>query len=76
MLADKLDQYKEKGNKYVDDNIRKIQELYINEETKKEEGKVEDEKVILIKPYKISTTTSSSSSKTSFIMDEVENLLK
>jgi len=76
MLADKLDQYKEKGNKYVDDNIWEIQELYIDEETKKEEGKVEDEKVILIKPYEVSTTTSSSSSKTSFIMDEVENLLK
>ena len=42
---------------------------------KKEEGKVEDEEVILIKPYEVSTTTSSSS-KTSFITDKVENLLK
>ena len=36
---------------------------------------MEDKKVILIRPYKISTATSSSS-KTSFIMDEVENLVK
>jgi len=36
---------------------------------------VEDEEVILIKLYKVSTTTSLSS-KTSFIMDEVENLVK
>jgi len=43
---------------------------------KKEEGKVEDEEVILIKPYEVSTTTSLSSSQTSFITDEVENLLK
>ena len=76
MLADELDHYKERGNKYVDNNIWEIQELYINEETKKEEEKVEDKEVILIKLYEVSTTTSSSSSQTSFIIDEVENLLK
>ena len=73
MLANELDHYKERGNKYVDDNIQEIQELYIEEG--KKEGKVEDEEVILIKLYKVSTTTSLSS-KTSFIMDEVENLVK
>ena len=36
---------------------------------------VEDKEVILVKPYEVSTTTSSSSS-TSFIMDKVENLFK
>ena len=76
MLANELDRYKEKGNKYVDNNIWEIQELYINEETKKEEGKVEDEEVILIKPYEVSTTMFLSSLKTSFITDEVESLLK
>ena len=76
MLANELDHYKERGNRYVNDNIWEIHELYINEEMKKEKGKVEDEEVILIKPYKVSTTTSSSSSQTSFITDEVENLLK
>jgi len=74
ILADELDHYKKKGNKYIDDNIWEIQELYMDEETKKKEGKVEDKEVILIKPYKVSMTTSSSS--TSFITDEVKNLLK
>jgi len=74
MLADELDHYKEKGNKYVDNNIQKIQELYIDKETKKKEGKVEDEEVILIRPYKVATTTSLS--LISFIMNEVKNLLK
>jgi len=73
MLADELDQYKEKGNEYVEGHIREIQELYIKEENK-EKGRVEDEEVILVKPYKVSTTTSLSS--TSFIMDKVEHLLK
>ena len=69
MLANELDHYKERGNRYVDDNIREIQELYI------EEKKMEDEEVILIKSYEISMTTSSPST-TSFITDEVENLIK
>ena len=43
MLADKLDQYKGKGNKYMEDNIQEIQELYMNEKTKKEKEKVENE---------------------------------
>ena len=73
MLADELDQYKGKGNKYMDDNIQEIQELY-KEEEKVETGQVEDEEVILVKLYKISSTMSSS--RTSFIIDEVENLLK
>jgi len=75
MLADKLDYYKGRGNRYVDDNIQEIQELYVDEEMKKEKGKVEDDKVILIKPYKVSMTTSSSS-QTSFITDKVKNLFK
>jgi len=59
----------------VKENIREIQELYIKEENKGEGGVVEDKEVILVKPYKVSIATSSSSS-TSFIMDEVEYLLK
>jgi len=46
----------------------------MDEETKKKKGKVKDEEVILIKPYEVSMTTSSS--LTSFITDEVKNLLK
>ena len=75
MLANKLDHYKERDNRYVNNNIWEIQELYMNEEMKKEEGKVEDKEVILVKPYEISTATSSSL-QTSIIMDEVKNLFK
>jgi len=73
-LADELNRYKEKGNRYVEENIREIQELYVKEENREEGGVVEDKEVILVKLYEVSTTTSSSS--ISFIMDEVENLLK
>ena len=75
MLANELDRYKGKENRYVEENIREIQKLYIEEKNRGEKGAIEDEEVILVKPYEISTTTSSSSS-TSFIMDKVENLLK
>jgi len=75
MLADKLDYYKRRGNRYVDDNIQEIQELYVDEEMKKEKGKVKDNEVILIKPYEASITTFSSS-QTSFITDEVKNFFK
>jgi len=75
MLANELDRYKEKGNDYMDSNIREIQELYINEEMKEDKGTVENEEVILIQPYKASSKTTSSFT-TSFITDEVENLVK
>jgi len=75
MLANKLDRYKEKGNDYMDSNIREIQELYINEEMKEDKGTVENKEVILIQPYKASSKTTSSFT-TSFITDEVENLVK
>ena len=75
MLANELDQYKGKDNKYMDNNIQEIQELYVEEEKKEEKGVVESEEVILVRPYKVSSTTTSSSG-TSFIMNEVENLLK
>ena len=74
MLVDELDQYKGKGNRYVEENIREIQNLYIEKENREEKGVVEEEEVILIKPYEMSTTMSLSS--TSFITDEVKNLFK
>ena len=60
----------------MDNNIQKIQELYKNKEQEKKlnKGRVEDEKVILIKPYKVLELTSLS--KSSFINNEVENLMK
>jgi len=75
MLADELDRYKGKCNDYMDSNIREIQELYMNKEMKEDKGTVENEEVILVQPYKVSSTTTSSST-TSFITDEVENLVK
>ena len=59
----------------MNNNIQEIQKIYIEEEKKVEKGIVEDEEVILVKPYKVSMTTSSSS-RMSFIMDEVKNLCK
>jgi len=75
MLADELDHYKGKGNDYVDGNIKEIQELYMNDESKEEKGAVENEEVILVWPYEVSSKTTSSST-TSFITDKVENLAK
>ena len=75
MLADELDHYRGKGNDYVDNNIKEIQELYMNKEIKEEKGVVENEEVILVRPYEISSTTTSSSS-TSFIIDKVKHLFK
>ena len=74
MLADELDCYKGKNNKYVDDNIKEIQEIYMDGE-QKERGMIENEEVILVRPYKVSSSTTSTSS-ISFISDEVENLTK
>ena len=37
MLADELDRYKGKRNKYVNENIQEIQDLYIEEGVKREE---------------------------------------
>jgi len=76
MLANKLDAYKGKENVYMDDNIQEIQELFKEEEIKREDQRIKDEEVILIKPYKVSEFKSSTTSTTSFITDEVENLLK
>ena len=59
----------------MNDNIREIQDLYRNKEQKKEEGTIEDEEVILIKSYEVSESKSSTT-KSSFINNEVDNLLK
>jgi len=76
MLADELDAYKGKDNKYVEDNIKEIQELYRDKEIKKEKGTIENKEVILVRPYEVSSSITSSPSSTSFISDEVENLSK
>ena len=60
----------------MDDNIWEIQELYKEKEIKKEEGRIEDEEVILIKPYKVDSSISSSTQSSGFINEEIDNLLK
>ena len=48
----------------------------MDEEAKRNEGRAEDEEVILIKPYEVSSLTSISTHSTSFIDKEIENLIK
>ena len=76
-ILDELNEYKERGNKYVDNNIEKIQELYRDEEIKKEfkvkEKGIQDKEVLLFKPYKELTKSDTNSS---FIQDKVNNLEK
>ena len=76
ILANELDAYSRWENQYIDDNIKEIQELYKDREQTRDinQGQVEDEEVILIKPYEISFL--SSTTKSSFTEDEVNNLLK
>ena len=59
----------------MEDNIKEIQELYMNEEINQAQGTIENEEVILVRPYQVESTTTSSSS-TSFISDEIDNLEK
>jgi len=59
----------------VDSNIKEIQELYMEEEKKEEKEIVENEEVILICPYKFSSTTLLSP-MTSFLTDKIKNLVK
>ena len=47
MLADELDHYKGKDNRYMDDNIKEIQDIYMDEE-QKEKGTIENEEIILV----------------------------
>ena len=48
----------------------------MDEEVKRNEGRAEDKEVILIKPYEVSSSTSISTHSTSFIDEEIENLIK
>ena len=75
MLANELDEYKRQGSRYMNNNIQEIQDLYRNKRQKKEleGGRVENEEVILIKPYKKSTTISKMT-RSSFIHEEIKNL--
>jgi len=59
----------------MEDNIKEIQELYTNEEINQAKRMVKNEEVILIQPYQVASTTTSSS-LSSFISNEIDNLEK
>ena len=73
MLADELDRYKGKDNKYVEDNIKEIQELYMNKKINQVQGTIKNKEVILVQPYQVESTTTSLSSLSSFISNEIAN---
>ena len=76
MLANELDKYKGRENFYINENIQEIQELFMDEEQKMRKGTVEDNEVILIKPYEVNNSTSLSTKSLSFINKKINNLLK
>ena len=59
----------------MNENVWKLQDIYIEEEVQnKEKGRVKEEEVILIKPYKVLESILTKSS--SFIDKKINNLLK
>ena len=77
-MVDELNEYKKRGNDYVDNNIKEIQELYKEESERQwrdeKKKRIQDKEVLLYKPYKISTE--SSSTQPIFIQDKLDNLEK
>ena len=53
MLADELDTYEGRENKYMDDNIQEIQKLYKEKGIKREEGRIEDKEVIALQDLQL-----------------------
>ena len=69
-----MNDYKNKRNKYVEENIKEIQELYRDEELKKTQEIIQDEEVVLFKPYKTTKSMTSRTMEMSFIQEEIKNL--
>ena len=53
MLADELDTYEGRENKYMDDNIQEIQKLYKEKGIKRKEGRIEDKEVIALQDLQL-----------------------
>ena len=53
MLADELDTYEGRENKYMNDNIQEIQKLYKEKGIKREEGRIEDKEVIALQDLQL-----------------------
>ena len=73
-LADELDDYKDKGNKYMKKNIKEIQELYRDKDLKKRQGTIQDEEIVLFKLYETTKSMTSKTIEISFIQEEIKNL--
>jgi len=81
LLANKLDNCKEKRNKYVEGHIKKIQDAYkqkdiiMEEQDVKGKQQIQDKKVLLYKPYKVDLPKLKTP-ELIFIQDKIENLEK
>ena len=81
LLVDELDSCKEKGNEYVEAQIKKIQDMYKQDdlEIKKpqidKEKQVQDEEVFLYKLYDINESKPKTPELT-FVQDKINNLEK
>ena len=81
LLVDELNSYKEKGNNYIEEHIKKIQDTYKQEniimkkQDIKEKQQIQDEKVLLYKPYEVDLPRPKIP-KLIFIQDEIKNLEK
>ena len=81
-MADKLDNYKEKGNNYTEEYIKEIQDTYRQEDVEIEKPKINkgkqqiwDEEVLLYKPYKIELLKPKTL-EPKFIQDKINDLNK
>jgi len=82
LLVNELDNCKGKRNEYTEGHIKKIQDTYKQEdievkiqEPSKEKQQIQDEKVLLYKPYKVNSPKPKTP-KPIFIQDELDNLDK
>ena len=81
LLADELDNCKEKEKEYTDGHIKEIQDTYkqediiMKEQDNKGKQQIQDEEVFLYKPYDVDLPRPKNPELT-FIQDEIKNLEK
>ena len=78
LLADELNEYKGRRNNYMNENIKKIQELYKEKDERqwkdKKEKRIQDKEVLLYELYEM--LIESSLTQLIFIQDKLNNLEK
>ena len=82
LLADELDNCKREVNGYIEEHIKKIQDVYkqedivmMEQEFTKGKQQMQDKEVFFYRPYKVSSHRPKSPEPT-FIQDKIENLKK